>query len=343
MTCQLPDPSNAQKSHIILAYYDFVPIANPRAEVEAHKQFLATRDIKCRVYISEQGINGQMSATREAAKEYMEWMHANPIFANTIFKLNEHHEHAFPKTTVKYRPELVTLKAKVDLSQRGDYLDPIAWKELRQNVADHILLDVRNSYESKVGHFNGADLPPCDTFKEFSTYADQLKERVSKKETPVLMYCTGGIRCEVFSAVLKERGFENVYQLHGGIINYGNVVGADEWKGKLFVFDDRLTVPIAEGTQTEVIGRCTHCNTASESYYNCANMDCNELFLCCPDCLVKTVGCCCNDCKEAPRVRPYQQGIHKPFRKLQKGCACSSKKKANVSEKQRHQQVAEVM
>jgi UPF0176 protein len=130
-----------------------------------------------------------------------------------------------------------------------------------------------------------------------------------------MMYCTGGIRCEVYSALLKDIGFEHVYQLQGGIIKYGLNQGSDRWQGKLFVFDDRLTVPISN-EEAPVIGKCHHCDTASESYYNCANMDCNVLYLSCKKCLEEYKGCCCSECKEAPRLRAFQQlNPHKPFRR----------------------------
>lgn len=303
-----------EKNHLVLAYYHFVHLDNPHEEVRIHKEFFANRDVTCRIYISEAGINGQMSATRQHANEYMQWMHSRPEFKDVIFKLHEHHEQAFPRATVKYRPQLVALDETVDLENRGEHVSPERWKEMLETDSERILLDVRNEYEWKVGHFEGSELPPCQTFREFREYADQLKERVDPKKTPVMMCCTGGIRCELYSAVLKERGFENVYQLDGGIINYGLQQGRDHWEGKLFVFDDRLVVPICDEEHT-VIGTCHHCKNPNDTYYNCANMDCNELFLCCQECLPKFLGCCQESCKQAKRVRPYQQVNPKPFRK----------------------------
>src|SRR5262249_2982579 len=111
-------------------------------------------------------------------------------------------------------------------------------------------------------------------------------------------------------------GFEKVYQLEGGVINYGHKQGSDHWLGKLFVFDDRMAVPISDKSSSPVVGSCHHCLTPIEAYYNCANMDCNELFLCCPECLKKFSGCCQENCMQAKRLRPYHhQHPHKPFRK----------------------------
>lgn len=131
------------------------------------------------------------------------------------------------------------------------------------------------------------------------------------------MYCTGGIRCEFYSPVMKERGFDNVFQLQGGVIAYGLKEGKKHWRGKLFVFDDRLVVPIAEGND-ETISSCKFCKKPSDVFYNCANMDCNDLFLSCKECAKEHKGCCSDTCMSAPRVREMDQsdGRPTPFRKL---------------------------
>lgn len=302
-----------EDSYYVLAYYSFEPIADPQAEIKSHKAFFANRDITSRIYISEQGINGQMSGLKQHAMEYMDWMHSRPEFKHIHFKIHEHHENVFPYTTVKYRKQLVALDAEADLSKTGEHVSPQRWREMLEKEEKRLLIDVRNDYEWKVGHFEGAELPACETFREFKRYAEQLKESVDPKETPVMMYCTGGIRCELYSSILKEKGFEKVYQLEGGIINYGLKEGQKHWLGKLFVFDDRLAVPLSD-EEHEVIGKCHFCKTANDTYYNCANMDCNVLFLCCPDCLEKHKGCCQTNCMTAPRRRAHRLS-HKPFRR----------------------------
>lgn len=301
--------------YFVLAYYHFTAIPDPRAEVAAHKEFLRDRNMTCRIYLSEQGINGQTSGIRKDAEEYMKWMHQNPLFKEMPFKIHHHHENVFPRKTVKYRPQLVALDEEVDMEHTGEHLSPQRWNEMLQKEQDKVLLDVRNQYEWEVGRFEGAECPPCDTFREFKGYIDTLKDKVDPAATPVMMYCTGGIRCELYSALLKKEGFNNVYQLDGGVINYGLKQGSTHWLGKLFVFDDRLTVPISD-EPTPAIGTCHHCGTANENYFNCANMDCNHLFLCCSECLKQHEGCCCDTCMTAPRLRPYHhQNPHKPFRK----------------------------
>lgn len=303
------------KKYLVLAYYSFTALEDPHGEVERHKKFLENRDATARIYLSEQGINGQLSAACEDAKIYMEWMHSRPEFQNLHFKVHEHYEQAFPRLSIKYRKQLVAIDQEVDISVTGEHVSPKKWKEMLESSERPLLLDVRNDYESKVGHFEGATLPACNTFREFIAYTEELCQKVDPENTPVMMCCTGGIRCEIYSSVLLKKGFKKVYQLDGGIINYGLEVGAKHWLGKLFVFDDRMTIPIAQ-EQTPVIGTCHHCQTTTENYYNCANMDCNELFLCCGKCIESYLGCCKETCKDAPRIRSYhEQTPHKPFRR----------------------------
>lgn len=310
--------NSSSMPYAVLAYYYFTPIENPALEVLRHKEFFSIRDIKGRIYISQEGINGQMSASFAAAEEYMAWLKSDSRFKDVEFKIHTHPEHCFPRATVKTRPQLVALDAEVDMSKGGKHVSAEEWKQMLENKDEQtIILDVRNDYEWEIGHFEGAELPTLEQFREFPSYAKKLKETRDPKKTKVMMYCTGGIRCEVYSALMKEEGFDEVYQLQGGIIKYGLEEGSKHWKGKLFVFDDRLSVPISEKEPGEVISSCVHCGAKSDLYFNCANMDCNELFICCLECGEKMLGCCCSACQEAPRLRVFQKSERpKPYRRL---------------------------
>ncbi len=302
----------------VLAYYFFTPIEDPAQEVFRHKDFFARRDIRGRIYISSEGINGQISAQPAEAQSYMEWLKSDSRFQEVEFKIHTWTEHCFPRATIKMRPQLVALDTKADPSKAGHRLSSEEWKK-RLDVHDpnRVLIDVRNRYEWELGHFEGAELPNLEQFRDFPSYAEDLKKRHDPKTTKVMMYCTGGIRCELYSALLKEEGFEEVYQLKGGIIQYGLEQGSKHWRGKLFVFDDRLSVPISEKEASDIISHCKYCQTLTDLYFNCANMDCNELFLACNACAEKACGCCSPSCEKAPRVRPFQkQDRPKPFRRL---------------------------
>jgi len=306
------------QDYLVLAFYHIGQIENPRELVAAHKAFIADKEIACRVYISEMGLNGQLSAHKDAAPLYIEWIKGFTQFKDMPIKVHYWHELVFPKKTVKYRKQLVALDKEWDYSKTGTLLSPKEWKQMIEQEESHILIDVRNDYEWEIGHFEGALLPRCRSFREFTEYADTLKDKYKEKKPKVMMYCTGGIRCELYSCVMKEKGFEEVFHLEGGVINYGLKEGSSHWKGKLYVFDDRMAVPISD-EQTEAVGKCHSCSSSSEEYFNCANMDCNKLMLLCRKCLDTFQGCCSQECTEAPRVRPYeQQNPHKPFRKYYK-------------------------
>lgn len=300
----------------VLAFYSITKVENPDELVRAHKKLFKTLDVASRVYISEDGINGQMSASPIASEIYQNWLRQFPMFKNIEFKIHHHHEHAFPRKAVKYRKQLVALDAPVDFDYRANHISAKDWANMLETKDENtIVIDVRNRYESKVGYFEGSELPQVDTTREFAEYTNQLKTKVDPEKVKVFMCCTGGIRCELYSAYMAKEGFKNIAQLDGGIIKYGMEQGNKHFKGKLFVFDDRMVVPISNDP-TETVGRCQFCNTPADSYYNCANMDCNELFVSCPTCIQNAKGACSVSCENAPRLRPFdlERGA-KPFRK----------------------------
>jgi UPF0176 protein len=311
----------------VVSFYHFFSVKDPKSEVLEHHKFFNDKDYRGRIYIDSDGINAQFSAPPVLVKEYLSWLQNRHNLESIEVKINEDREHAFYKMKVKARP-LVAFGEKVDLSQRGEHLSASDWKKkMMEEEQNRIIIDARNGYESKVGHFEGALLPECDTFKEFVPFSDKIAETHDPENTEVMMYCTGGIRCEYLSAYFKKKGFKKVYQLDGGVIRYGEKEGMDHWKGSLFVFDDRLTVPIANDN-SEIISQCEHCSKSCDRYINCANMDCNELFLCCPECAKIWEGCCSKECQIEPRKRAFESSEHpKPFRRLPKEvkkqfCSC---------------------
>ncbi|MCH9611450.1 MAG: rhodanese-related sulfurtransferase [Chlamydiae bacterium] len=302
-------------TYYALAYYIFEKIEEPKREVKKHKRFLDDLDATGRIYISEEGMNGQMSGSHEACEKYIAFLRQDPRFAKIHFKIHVVEENIFPRMTVKYRENLVALGEKADIADGGEHVSPAKWREMIESDEEYLLIDVRNDYEWKIGHFEGADLPPLKNFRDFPGYADRLKEQVDPSKTKVMMYCTGGIRCELYSALLKKRGFDTVFQLDGGVINYGQKEGQKHWKGSLFVFDDRLACSI-DDQPAKPISHCSFCEESTDKYFNCANMDCNELFLCCDECALKRGAVCSDGCAKAPRRRPYDPKTgNRPYRK----------------------------
>jgi UPF0176 protein len=302
------------KQYLILAYYHFSDVENPFFLVKEHKRFFKNLDMVGRIYISKEGINGQVSGQKLDCEAYMDWLKLQPGFESVDFKVDPSDKNIFYKMTVKEREQLVAFDQKVDLKKRGKHLSPKDWDQVLENE-DYLLIDARNKYEMDIGHFETAELPPCNTFREFSEYTQKelIPRKDELKDKKILMYCTGGIRCEYYSAYLVEQGFDKIYQLEGGVINYSHQVGQGHWKGKLFVFDDRLATKVGESE--ECIATCHHCSQNADHYYNCANMDCNELFTCCPSCLEKFKGCCQSSCESSERLRPFNEAQNTPFRK----------------------------
>lgn len=303
----------------VIAYYVVEEIADPHKIIKEHRKFLESIDSKGRIYIGPQGVNAQISLATSDVQKYLDYLKEDSLYDSAEIKIHEDCNHRFAKLIVKYREEIVALGMPVDISNRGTYITPKEWEaKLDQKDENTIIIDVRNNYESEVGHFEGALKPDKKTFREFIEYADKLAESVEDKDKKtVLMYCTGGIRCEFYSPIMKERGFDNVFQLKGGVIGYGLNQGKKHWRGKLFVFDDRLVVPISPDND-EIISKCKFCNKLTDIFYNCANMDCNDLFLSCFECAKEHSGCCGTTCMKAPRVRDMDISHERPtpFRKL---------------------------
>jgi len=282
----------------VLLYYLFVRLDSPESIAEEQRQWCGELGLKGRIIVAEEGINGTVSGSREAAQEYIARMARHPQFANTEFKVDDHDGHAFKRLSVKVRPEIVTLGESVDVpANTGTHLKP---KEFREKLDDPnaLVLDIRNDYEYEMGRFAGAIRPPVKTFKEFPEWLRaELKD---VKGRPILTYCTGGIRCEKLTAFLSQEGFEDVYQLHGGIVTYAKDpdVKGEKFEGDCFMFDERLSVPVGP-----VVSLCEKCQAPSARYANCANVDCNRLYFLCAECEAAKGAACSQSCEAAERTR----------------------------------------
>ena len=168
----------SDKKYWVLAYYIFTPIEDPQLEIKKHKEFFKTQDAKGRIYINEEGINGQMSASVESAQQYMTWLKSDPRFSNIEFKIHEYDDQAFEKMTVKYRKQLAALDVKVDVARTAAHVSPEDWAQMIEHKdPDTILIDVRTDYETAIGHFEGSIKPSLKTFREFPAYAESLTKQ----------------------------------------------------------------------------------------------------------------------------------------------------------------------
>ncbi|WEZ07018.1 rhodanese-related sulfurtransferase [Priestia flexa] len=295
---------STNKPYRVLLYYMYVPIEN--AEEFRDEQFALCEELelKGRILVASEGINGTVSGTVEQTNRYMEVMKQDPRFSEMVFKIDEADEHAFKKLRVRHRPELVTLRLENDinpLETTGNYLSPKEFFEAMQQE-DTVVIDARNDYEFDLGHFRGAVRPDIRNFRELPNWIRENKEMFEDKK--VLTYCTGGIRCEKFSGWLKEEGFEDVSQLHGGIVTYGKdpEVQGELWDGQCYVFDERISVPINQKEHV-IVGKDHFDGQPCERYVNCANPACNRKILASEENEHKYLRSCSHECRVNPRNR----------------------------------------
>lgn len=299
---------------ITVSFYRYVIIENPQElRDELFKQW---NDLKIfgRIYLAKEGINAQMCVPEFSWDEFKEKLHAHPYFKNIPFKIAvEDDGKSFYKLAVKVRKKIVAdglNDGAFDVTNVGNHLTAKEFNEA-MSLPETIVVDLRNHYESEVGHFEGAIMPQADTFREeLPMVTDLLKDKKDKK---VLLYCTGGIRCEKASAYFKHQGFKDVNQLYGGIIEYARQIKQEnipsKFKGKNFVFDERLGERITD----DIISECHQCGEKCDTHTNCKNDDCHLLFIQCEKCAEKYAGCCSEKCKEIAALPIEEQ------RKLRKG------------------------
>jgi UPF0176 protein len=298
----------------VILYYCFVPLADPEA-IRLWQRSLCERfNLMGRIIISQHGINGTVAGAIDDVRAYVRETKGYESFSKMPFKWSDGTGRDFPKLSVKVRDEIVTFGAadEIAVNQKGiigggKHLRP---EEVHDLVAergkDVVFFDGRNKHEAAVGKFKGAIVPDVEHTRDFinelsSDKYDDIKDK------PVVTYCTGGIRCEVLTALMKKRGFKEVYQIDGGIVRYGETYGDEGlWEGSLYVFDSRKGVKFSDVAKD--IGHCVHCNGSTSNYDNCANLACNALMVRCEACSDKVY---CPTCQADPNINLSK---HRPRR-----------------------------
>lgn len=275
----------------ILLYYIFTPLPDPEAVKLWQKTLCANLQLQGRILISRQGMNGTVGGDMDDLKAYIKETKTYPAFKNIVFKWSDGSRDDFPRLSVKHRRELVGFKNSDDefsvdengVVGGGQHIKPQQVHELVEKYGDDVVFfDGRNAHEAKIGKFKNAIVPNTNTSRDFIAELESDKYD-DIKDKKIVTYCTGGIRCEVISAMMKKRGFKDVYQIDGGIVKYGEAYGDDGlWEGSLRVFDNRMTVEFSDHATT--IGECTHCGGKTNNFENCALAECNDLVLICEDC-----------------------------------------------------------
>jgi len=289
----------SDEKRITLSFYRYAQIADPQAFRDRLYLLWAPMGVLGRIYVANEGVNAQLSLPEDKLEAFRASFET--IDFPQDLRLNfaiEDDGKSFFKLAVKVRRKIVADgldDQTFDVTKRGEHLDAESFNALTEKP-ETIVVDMRNHYESEVGHFENAITPDVTTFREaLPLVVDMLQD---KKDRPIVMYCTGGIRCEKASAWLRHQGFREVYQLDGGIIEYARQAQEKElpnkFHGKNFVFDERL----GERISGEVIAQCHQCGQAADTHVNCANEYCHLLFIQCPACAEKYQGCCSAECRD---------------------------------------------
>lgn len=297
-----------------VSFYRYVNIEKPQSIRD--ELFRQWTDLNCfgRIYIAKEGINAQMSVPENSWNEFVKQLYTFSYFKDVPFKeAVDDNGKSFYKLVIKVREKIVAdgiNDENFDPSKTGKYLNAEEFNKAIDEP-DTFVIDMRNHYEAEVGRFDGAFCPDADTFREeLPLVINHLKGNEDKK---ILMYCTGGIRCEKASAYLRYKGFKDVYHLHGGIIQYAKEVKEkgleSKFKGVNFVFDER----VGERITNDVLSKCHQCGSPCDRHVNCKNDDCHLLFIQCSSCEEKMQGCCTPRCKDIAALPIDEQ------RKLRKG------------------------
>lgn len=292
-----------------LGFYRYFPIEQPESFRDALFEAWSTLGIYGRIYVAAEGINAQISLPGEQIPAFEATLDAFGLGGIRLNYAIEDHGKSFYKLKIKVREKIVAdglSEGEIDMQKRGQSLDARAFNELTDRP-ETIVVDMRNHYESEVGHFEKAYCPDVETFRE--SLPKVVAEFSDKKDAPIVMYCTGGIRCEKASAYLLSKGYENVYQLDGGIIEYARQAERDglrnKFRGKNFVFDERM----GERISPDIIAHCHQCGKPADTHVNCANDACHILFIQCSDCRESYSGCCSEKCADFIKLPEDQQRV----------------------------------
>lgn len=291
----------------VLLYYKYCRIEDPEHYAKDHRILCKRLNLTGRILIASEGINGTVSGEPADTSEYRRVLDEAPLTAGIAWKIDAEDAHVFPKLSIKVREEVVTLGLGEDDFTPEDltatHLKPAEWREVMKED-NIVMIDARNDYEWEAGRFKGAMLPDVPSFKDLPKWVRDHRDELEGKK--ILTYCTGGIRCEKFSGFLLKEGFQDVFQLDGGIVTYGKDAEAqgEGFDGECYVFDERLTVPVNRTDGANVVSKCRICGESSIRYRNCGWNPCNAQFFCCENCEESIGRYCAPVCKEAATLSP---------------------------------------
>jgi UPF0176 protein len=311
---------------LTLSFYQYHHLDNPQLFRDHLFLHWHPMDVLGRIYVAKEGINAQLSVPAPRFEEFKTFLDSISFLKGVRLNIAvEQDNESFLKLTIKVRDKIVAdglNDASFDVTDKGTHVNAQRFNTLLTDP-NTVCVDMRNHYESEIGHFEGAVTPDVDTFRA-SLPIIEKDLAAHKEDKNLLMYCTGGIRCEKASAYFKHKGFKNVFQLEGGIIEYARQVKdqglENKFKGKNFVFDERRAERISE----DIIAQCHQCGSPCDTHVNCANEACHLLFIQCEACQEKTQSCCSEDCQTIVNLPPEEQkalrhGTHNSNKIFKKG------------------------
>lgn len=270
--------------HTVILFYRFVDIADPEAVRGEQRALCEKLGLKGRILIAQEGINGTLEGTNEAIAAYARAMGAHALFKGMPFKESSGTGDAFRSLDIRVRPEIVTLGAgKFDVAKEtAAEMTADELHRLYESNEDFVVLDLRNDYEIEAGYFEKTEHPNLRNFRDLPEKIDAIRHLKNKK---VVAVCTGGIRCEKATCLLKKEGFEDIYQLKDGIHTYMRKYPGQRFKGTLFVFDNRMTTDVVEASGRAIVGKCMYCGSTSEDFYSDDSQKPSLKVICCRDCI----------------------------------------------------------
>ncbi len=276
----------------IILFYKYVHIGDPKKVALTQRELCERLGLKGRCIIATEGINATFEGAQENIREYVKELQEDERFHNIHFKYSVGIGNAFPKLSVKVRKEIVSLNlgiCDIDPNQiTGIHLNPEELHDWIKNKREFYIVDMRNVYEHKIGHFENSILPPIENFRDLPKVVEQIAHLKNKT---ILTVCTGGVRCEKASGFLVTQGFTDVYQLDGGIVSYMEKYPNEDFQGKLYVFDGRVMMGFyTDDIKHKIVGKCDACGGQSENYVNCMNPVCHRHFIVCEKCISEKEG-----------------------------------------------------
>jgi|SRR5581483_6127378 len=272
--------------YTIILFYKFFTVKNPERLRDQQKKLCETFGLRGRMLIAKEGVNATFEGTTQQVKSYIRYQKKTRAFKNVVFKESEGMGKAFTKLMVKIRPEIVTLGVG-ELNIKKETAPVVTAHQLEamyQRKEDFVVLDLRNDFEVQAGYFENTVNPNLKNFRDLPKKISELSHLKNKKTVAV---CTGGIRCEKATVLLRQQGFSHLYQLKDGIHTYIKKYPGKHFKGSLFVFDNRMTTPIVETKKREVVGKCFFCDAPCEEFYNDDSVRPSRKLLCCSACIMR--------------------------------------------------------